>query len=90
MPNDVDLWLRSAQADFQTVGHQGACISDLYTMCRQLEDMVQSIALGLHGLTEVLRSMNQRIDNIDNWVQAQPTLYLPAKQESRDLCAVAR
>ena len=73
MPSDADLWVRGAQADFQAVGHKGACISDLQTMCCQIEEMVQSIALGLNGLTEVLRVMKNHVDHIETWVQAQET-----------------
>lgn len=73
MLSDADLWVRGAQADFQAVVHKGACISDLQTMCCQIEDMVQSIALGLNELTEVLRVMKNRLDHIETWVQAQQT-----------------
>jgi len=91
MPNDVDLWVRSAQADFQAASHQGARISDLYAMNGQIEEMLQSVALGLNELTEALRLMSNRIDHIESWVQAQQTLQQqerPAQRESRILCAV--
>ena len=73
MPSDADLWVRGAQADFQAVGHKSACKSDLQTMCCQIEDMVQSIALGLNELTEVLRVMKNHVDHIEAWVQSQET-----------------
>ncbi|MGA3019556.1 MAG: hypothetical protein ABSF62_20725 [Bryobacteraceae bacterium] len=83
MPNAVDLWVSSAEADFQAAAHEGAktdfkcavhygaCIADLPLVCCRIEDMVQSIALGLNELTEALRLMNNRIDEIDEWVHAQ-------------------
>lgn len=71
MASDEDLWLRAAQADFQAVAHKGACVSDLQTMCSQIEDGIQSIALGLTELTEVLRVMKNRVDHIENCVQVQ-------------------
>ena len=71
MPNNVELWLSSAQADFQAAGHQNVRISDVPAMCGQIEDMVQSIALGLKGLTGAMLAMNSRINEIDNWVRAQ-------------------
>jgi hypothetical protein len=73
MPNDEDLWVRCAQADFQSAGHKGANLSDLHSMCVQIEDMVQSIALGLNELTEVLRSMKNRIDHIEEVLLARET-----------------
>ncbi len=73
MRKEEDLWVRSAQADFTAAGHKGACLSDLHTMCLQIEDMVQSIALGLNELTEVMRLMRERIAHIENWIQAQET-----------------
>jgi hypothetical protein len=71
MASDEDLWFRGAQADFQAVGHKGPRIAELQTMCLQIEDMVQSIALGLTGITEVLRAMKTRVDHIERWVQVQ-------------------
>jgi hypothetical protein len=83
MPSEADLWLRGAQADFQAVTHKRACISDLQTMCCQIEDMVYSVALGLNELTEVLRVMKNRVDHIEAWVQAQQTHQdHPAEQEA--------
>ena len=83
MPNAIDLWVNSAKADFQAAAHKGAkadfkcaahrgaCIADLPLVCCQTEDMVQSIALGLNELTEALQLMNNRINEIDQWVRAQ-------------------
>ena len=83
MPNAIDLWVSSAKADFQSAAHEGAkadfkcavhhgaCIADLPLVCCQIEDMVQSIALGLNELTEALQLMNNRINEIDEWVHAQ-------------------
>ena len=73
MPSDADLWMRGAQADFEAVGHKGACESDPQTMCCQIEGMLQSIALGLNQLTEVLRDIKYRVDHIEAWVRAQQT-----------------
>ncbi len=73
MSSDVDLLVRGAKADFQAAGHKPACASDLHTMCWQIEDMVQSIALGLNGLTEVLCVMKERIDQIEVWMNARQT-----------------
>ncbi len=91
MPSDADLWVRGAQADFQAAGHKGACISDPQTMCWQIEDMVQSIALGLNELTEVLRVMQIRLDHIEAWVQAQQELQRDqsVQQESAAHFAIA-
>ena len=83
MPNAIDLWVESAKADFQSAAHEGsitdikcavhhgACIADLPVVCCRIEEMVQSIALGLNELTEALKMMNKRIDEIDDWVHAQ-------------------
>ena len=92
MPNNVDLLVRGAKADFQAAVHQGACISDVPSMCSQIEDMIQSIALGLNGLTDALRSMSDRIDHIESWIQAQQTYpeVRLAKRKSRGRCTVAR
>lgn len=92
MPNEVDLWVRGAKADFQAAIHRGACISDLPSMCSQIEDMVQSIALGLNGLAETLQLMSDRIDQIDRWVQTQQALQQdqPMQQKSRAQCAAVR
>lgn len=73
MPNDVDLWVSSAKADFEAAVHQGSRISDLHSACTQIEDMLQSIALGLNELTEAVLSLSKRLDHIDGWVQAQQT-----------------
>jgi len=83
LPNAIDLWVNSARADFQAAAHEGAkadfkcavhhgaCIADLPMVCCQIEDMVQSIALGLNELTAALQLMNNRINEIDEWVHAQ-------------------
>ncbi len=94
MPKNVDLWLRSAQADFQAAAHQGAADhSDPQPIRSRLEDMVQSIALGMNEFTEVLRAMNNRISHIETLVQAQEMFLQQdrsAQQESRARCAVVR
>ena len=92
MARDVDLWLTSAKADFQAAVHQSACISDIPSMCSQIENMVQSIALGLNECTEALQSMSNRLDRIESIIQ---TLQTPqqtrfSQQESRAEYAVAR
>jgi len=86
MSDEVGLWVSSAKADFQsavhegaktagiqTAIHHGASISDLPLICSQIEDMVQSIALGLNELSEALLLMNSRIDRIDQWIRTHPT-----------------
>ena len=88
MSKEGEPWVRSAQADFESAGHKGASFSDLHTMCLQIEDMVQSIALGLKGLTEVLSSMKDQIDHIENIIQAQQSTLKPEEQASSPLYAV--
>ena len=95
MPNAVDLWVSSAKRDFQAAVHEGAkkdfewavhygaCIADLPLVCCQIEDMVQSIALGLNELTEALQAMNNRIDEIDEWVHAQQAAQESQRTEQR-------
>jgi hypothetical protein len=65
MTKEVEPWVRSAQADFQAAGHRGASLADLHTMCLQIEDMVQSIALGLNEMTQVLCSLKDQIDRME-------------------------
>ena len=95
MPNDVDLWVSSAKADFKAAAHEGAkadfkcavhhgaCIADLPLMCCQIEDMVHSIALGLNELTEALQLMNNRINEIDEWVHTQQAAQEGQRTEQR-------
>ena len=95
MPNAIDLWVSSAKADFQSAAHEGAkadfkcavhhgaCIADLPLVCCQIEDMVQSIALGLNELTEALQLMNNRINEIDEWVHAQQVAQEAQRTEQR-------
>src|ERR1022692_2155092 len=83
MPNVIDLWVSSAKEDFQAAAHEGAkadfkcavhhgaCIADLPLVCCQIEDMVQSLALGLNDLTAALQMMNNRIMMCEEWVHAQ-------------------
>jgi hypothetical protein len=97
MPNAIDLWVSSAKADFQAAAHQaakadfkcgvheGACISDLPLVCCRIEDMVQSIALGLNELTEALQLMNNRINEIDEWVHAQQAAQEGPRAEEHSL-----
>jgi hypothetical protein len=82
MSKEVELWVRSAQADFQSAGHRGASFSDLHTMCLQIEDMVQSIALGLNELTQVMCLIKDQIDHIETSVQAQQSIQTPLPQDS--------
>ncbi len=91
MSKEVDQWVRSAQADFKAAGHKGACPCDLETMCLQIEDMVQSIALGLSELTEVVRLTKNRIEHIEGWIEAQESAQenRPAQVASAR-CAMAR
>ncbi len=92
MSSDVDLFVRGAQADFKAAGHRGACTSDLHTICLQIEDMVQSIALGLNQLTEVLCLMKERVDHIESWIQAQQAIEQEHAAQDRfgPRCFVAR
>ena len=95
MPNVIDLWVSSAKEDFQAAAHEGAkadfkcavhhgaCIADLPLVCCQIEDMVQSIALGLNELTEALQMMNNRINEIDDWVHAQQAAQEGQRREQR-------
>lgn len=95
MPNSIDLWVSSAKADFQAAAHQsakahfrcavheGGCMTDLPVVCRQIEEMVQLIALGLNELTEALQLMNTRIDEIDEWVHAQQVAQEGQLEEQR-------
>jgi hypothetical protein len=95
MPNVIDLWVSSAKEDFQAAAHEGAkadfkcavhhgaCIADLPLVCCQIEDMVQSIALGLNELTEALQMMNNRINEIDEWVHAQQAAQEGQRTEQR-------
>jgi hypothetical protein len=95
MPNAIDLWVRSAKEDFQAAAHEGAkadfkravhhgaCIADLPLVCCQIEDMVQSIALGLNELTEALQVMNNRINEIDECVHAQQAAQEDQRTEQR-------
>jgi hypothetical protein len=84
MSSSVDLWVSSAKLDFQsaihegvktadlqTAVHHGVCFADLPVMCCQIEDMVQSVALGLNELSEALLLINQRLDQIDARLRAQ-------------------
>jgi len=90
MPSETDLCVRGAQADFEAAGHRGACVSDLHSMCCQIEDMLQSIALGLSQLTQALQVTENRIDRIETWVQAQQTHRdQSVEQESAVPCGVA-
>jgi hypothetical protein len=88
MPNSIDLWVSAAKADFQAAAHQGAraadfkcgvhhgaCIADLPLICTQIEEMVQSIALGLNELTEALEVMNKRINEIEKCVHAEHVVH---------------
>jgi len=100
MPNVIDSWVSSAKADFQAAAHEGAktdfkyavhhgaCIADLPLMCGQIQDMVQSIALGLNELTEALKLVNNRIDEIGEWVHAQQAAQegQPTEERSPALC----
>ena len=81
MPCDTDLLVRGAQADFQAAAHKGACTPDLHTMWLQIETMIQSIALGLNQLAQVLCVMKDRIDHIESWIQAQqiPVTTMPCR-----------
>lgn len=88
MSQDGAPWLRSARADFEAAGHKGASVCDVHTMCLQIEDMVQSIALGLNGLTEVLSSMKDQIDHVESVIQAQQPRQTAVEQNSRARCAM--
>jgi hypothetical protein len=100
MPNSIDLWVSSAKADFQAAAHQGAkahlkcavhegaSIADLPVVCCQIEDMLQSIALGLNELTEALQLMNTRIDEIDEWVHTQQVAQESQLEEQRSKLSV--
>lgn len=89
MSNEVEPWLRSAQADFQAAGHKGASYSELHTMCLQIEDMVQSIALGLNELTQVLVLLKDQIDHVERMVQAQQSLE-NARHDAESRLAAAK
>ncbi len=82
MLSEEDLCLRGAQADFQAAGHRETRVSDLHAMCSQIEEMLQSIALGLCQLTEVLHAIKSRVDDIETWVQVQ--------QRQQDECVEQR
>ena len=89
MPKDADLWMRSARADFDAASHRSGHISDAPSIS-QIEDMVQSIALGLKGLTEVIHSLSKRVDRIDAWVQTQQALQEDGStRQSRAQAAIA-
>ncbi len=102
MPDAIESWMRGARADFQTAAHEGAKVdfkfavhhgvsfADLPVICCQLQDMVQSIALGLNELTGALEVMNQRLDEIAKRVDArQPSPESREEEPESALCAVS-